>query len=96
MLVNKNGKAPKQELLDIYRNNLYATLINALKITYPKFITFKRKTSKNFAKNSSNKTTLTAGNLDNYGENFAEFLQKKEDCFLSDLAKLEMVFTDHI
>ncbi len=86
----KNGKAPKQELLDIYRNNLYATLINALKITYPKIHHFsKEKNFKKLCQEFIKQNHSYSGNLDDYGENFADFLTKKEDYFLSDLAKLE-------
>ncbi len=85
----KNGKAPKQELLDIYRNNLYATLINALKITYPKIHHFlKEKNFKKFCQEFIKQNHSYSGNLDDYGENFAEFFAKT-DAFLSDLAKLE-------
>lgn len=34
LLSIKKGKLLKEELLDIYRNNLRETLINALQITY--------------------------------------------------------------
>ena len=31
----KTGKASKEQLIDIYRNNMRATLSNVLRITYP-------------------------------------------------------------
>lgn len=86
----KNGKASKLELLNIYRNNLYVTLINALKITYPRIYQFVgenyfRKLCREFIGNNRS----NSGNLDDYGEDFADFLLQKNDFFLSDLAKLE-------
>lgn len=65
-------------------------MINALKITYPKIYHFlKEKNFKEFCQEFIKQNHSYSGNLDNYGENFAEFFAKKEDCFLSDLAKLE-------
>ena len=85
-----SSKIPKEELLDIYRNNLYSTLTNTLIITYPKIyqlvgaIKFKEFCQEFIKLNRSG-----SGNLDDYGDGFANFFTEKEDGFLSDLAKLE-------
>ena len=86
----KDGKASKLELMAIYRNNLFANLANAVSITYPRVYRLmgKRqfdKMSQEFIENNRSHS----GNLDNYGEEFAEFLKQKEHLFLSDLACLE-------
>ncbi|MCE3254978.1 MAG: hypothetical protein K0R25_472 [Rickettsiaceae bacterium] len=86
----KDGKAPKQELLNIYRNNLYSNLSNALKITYPKIhqLIGEKKFKKScaeFIKYNPSKT----GNLDDYGQGFNKFLEQNKEPFLSDLACLE-------
>ncbi|MBU6141048.1 MAG: putative DNA-binding domain-containing protein [Proteobacteria bacterium] len=77
----KDGKAPKEELLDIYRNNLRGTLSNALRITYPE--THKNLGAKKFQKLCDEfikKNRSLSGNLDDYGQGFAnelEWLQHK-------------------
>ena len=86
----KDGKVPKEELLDIYRNNLYATLTNSLRITYPKVYQFiGEREFKESCREFVRQNRSCGGNLDDYGEGFVDFLAKKEDQFLSDLAKLE-------
>lgn len=86
----KDGKAPKEELLDIYRNNLYATLTNALRLTYPKIHQLVgEKKFKKFCLKFIKQNRSYSGNLDEYGENFSNFFVKKEDGFLSELAQVE-------
>lgn len=86
----KNGKAPKEELLDIYQNNLYSTLTNALRITYARVYQFVgEKNFKKFCQEFIKENRSRSGNLDDYGQNFADFLARKNENFLSDLAKLE-------
>lgn len=86
----KAGKLPKAELIEIYRNNLYATLTNTLRLTYPRICQILsneefKKLCHEFIKNNRSQS----GNLDDYGEDFFKFLQAKKEFFLSDLAKLE-------
>lgn len=86
----KNGKAPKEELLDIYRNNLYGSLTNALKITYYKTHEIAgEKAFERFCKEFIKGNRSHSGNLDEYGEGFAAFLKEKNEEFLSNLADLE-------
>ncbi len=86
----KSGKAAKSKLLQIYHDNLYGALGNALRITYPQVYNFLgkqkfRQISQEFI--SENKSR--SGNLDDYGEELSEFFAKKNENFLSDLSKLE-------
>ncbi|MFT5703108.1 MAG: hypothetical protein ACI9TO_000470 [Rickettsiales bacterium] len=88
----KTGKAGKEDLLNIYRNNLSSNLIGALKITYPLVLNFLgekefNQISAEFIKDNRS----TSGNLDYYGEEFFEFLLIKKNKFLSDLARLEWI-----
>ena len=86
----KNGKAPKEKLLDIYRNNLYGALTNALKITYPTICDFlKEDKFTEFCQEFIKENRSKSGNLDDYGEVFADFLTTKKEYFLSDLCRLE-------
>lgn len=86
----KNGKAPKEELLGIYQNNMSGALTNALRITYPKVFNFlKEKKFNKIALEFIASNRSKSGNLDDYGENFHEILFAKKEYFLSDLAKLE-------
>src|SRR3989338_2941344 len=90
----KDGKAPKEELFDIYRNNLYATLTDSLRITYPKIYQFTgEKKFKNLCKEFIKQNRSYSGNLDDYGVNFADFFAEKlfdvkfklhPSCFLID------------
>lgn len=90
LLSIKDGKAPKEELLDIYRNNLYATLTNALRLTYPKIHQLVgEKKFKKFCHEFIKQNRSYSGNLDEYGENFSDFFVKKADGFLSELARFE-------
>ncbi len=90
LLLIEDGKASKKELLDIYRNNLYSNLTNAIRITYPKVYEFlKEKKFAIFCKEFIKKQRSNSGNLDDYGEEFVKFLRRKKEYFLSDLAKLE-------
>lgn len=86
----KVGKISKKNLLDIYRNNLYTTLTNALKITYPEIYKFlKEKKFTKFCQEFIKENRSQSGNLDEYGEVFANFLAIKNENFLSDLARFE-------
>lgn len=72
----KDGKLSKEELIGIYRNNLYGTLKNSLKITYPE--THKKIGEKKFSKKCENfirKNRSRSGNLDDYGEGFANEIE---------------------
>lgn len=86
----KDGKASKAELMAIYRNNLYANLSNAIRVTYPRVYKLMgkgkfEKISQEFIKNNRSHS----GNLDHYGDKFSDFLKEKDEIFLSDLAHLE-------
>ena len=84
------GKIPKEKLLDIYRNNLCSKLTNALRITYPAIYHLVGvKKFKKFCQEFIKLNRSSSGNLDDYGKGFANFFIKKEDEFLSNLAKLE-------
>src|SRR3989338_1263453 len=86
----KDGKAPKEELFDIYRNNLYATLTDSLRITYPKIYQFTgEKKFKNLCKEFIKQNRSYSGNLDDYGVNFADFFAEKKDKFLQEIAGFE-------
>lgn len=82
----KNAKVPKEELFDIYRNNLFSFLKNALRITYPRL--YKHLGHKKFTEFANDyivKNRSITGNLDDYGENFLRNSRQA----LSDLAELE-------
>lgn len=86
----KNGKAPKEELFDIYRGNMQGMLFGVLKITYPQVFEFlKEKKFKEFVLEFIASNRSQSGNLDEYGESFYKLLQRKKEYFLSDLARLE-------
>ncbi|MFT4967048.1 MAG: hypothetical protein ACI9CD_000043 [Candidatus Deianiraeaceae bacterium] len=82
----KNGKAPKEELLDIYRNNLFTNLTNALQLLYPRIYKYLG-TEKfhNEAKKFIVNNRSQSGNLDNYGQGFLQNNNK----FLHDLSQFE-------
>lgn len=82
----KGGKIKKEKIFQIYRNNLFQTLKNSLKITFP-FI-YRYLGEENFCKISYefiSKNPSKSSNLDNYGQNFCH--DKSE--FLRDLSKFE-------
>jgi hypothetical protein len=86
----KEGKASKQELLGIYRGNLYGALVNALRLTYQKVCAIiGQEEFSELAREFIKKNKSRSGNLDDYGENFYDFLGQKNEFFLSDLSKLE-------
>jgi hypothetical protein len=86
----KNSVIAKEELLNIYRNNLHENLKNTLKITYPKIYQLtKEKKFATFCQEFIKKNRSISGNLDDYGGNFCDFLAQQNELFLSDLAKLE-------
>ena len=71
LLSIKKGKLLKEELLDIYRNNLRETLINALQITYSEI--HKNLGAKKFQKLCDEfikKNRSRSSNLDDYGPEF--------------------------
>lgn len=71
-----DGKRSKEDLLAIYRNNLFGNLTNALRITYPK--TQQKLGQKKFQKlchDFIKKTRSRSGNLDDYGEGFADEIE---------------------
>lgn len=83
----KSGKAPKKELLDIYRNNLYCSLTSALEITYPKVFELSGNNKfKEFCQEFIKANKSNSGNLDDYGANFAKFLKGKGELLFHDLA----------
>jgi hypothetical protein len=86
----KPGKAPAEELFDIYRNNLFANLTNVLRLTYPRICDLMgEKKFKKFSYEFIAQSPSNSGNLDEYGEDFSKFLVKKNEKFFADLAKLE-------
>jgi len=90
LLEIKEGKAPKEELLGIYKNNLLGNLGNSLKLTFENVLRFLKE--ERFMELAMEYIVLhpsQSNNLDNYGENFSEFLFKKEGRFISDIAKLD-------
>lgn len=84
-----DGKVAKDKLFNIYRQNLFLGLINVLRITYPKIyqILGEQEFSRLSREYIAN-TRSESANLDNYGESFSIFLEKKDEGFLSDLARL--------
>lgn len=72
----KEGKISATELLDIYRNNLYQNLTNALSVTYPK--TRQKIGSKKFTQKCEKfikENRSQSGNLDDYGEGFGDIVE---------------------
>ena len=82
----KKGKIRKEELFQIYRNNLFRNLENSLKITFPLIYQylgqeqFSKLAEKYIVQNPSK-----SNNLDNYGQNFAQ----NQNEFLQDLSHFE-------
>lgn len=86
----KNGKSSKEELFSIYKNNLCANLINALEITYSRtYKILKKEEFKKLAREFISLCRSKSANLDNYGEEFADFLKSQKGEFYSDLATCE-------
>ncbi len=86
----KTDGIPKEQLLEIYRDGVYATLLNVLKLTYPKVYGFlSEKKFKDLACEFTSKNRSKSGNLDEYGEEFGDFLLAKNEDFLAELAKME-------
>ncbi len=85
--VIKPAKASKQSLISIYQNNLFCVLTNALRITFKDVYEFLGEKKFNeiaheFIKNHRSQS----GNLDDYGADFPEFLEKVHGDFLRDLS----------
>lgn len=88
--IKADDQIPKEELIDIYRDGIYANLINALRLTYPRVYDFlKEKKFNEISRSFMKKYRSKSGNLDDYGGEFSEFLAKKEEFFLSKVAGLE-------
>jgi len=71
-----DGKRSAEDLLAVYRNNLFGNLTNALRITYPK--TQQKLGQKKFQKlchDFIKKTRSRSCNLDDYGEGFADEIE---------------------
>ncbi len=84
----KSSKISKNKLLEIYQNNLYCNLINALRLTYDYLYDYLgEKKFKEFALDFISKNRSKSTNLDDFGLNFAEFLKEKSE-FYHDLAKI--------
>ncbi len=84
-VVDKNIE--KIERLEIYRNNLYGTLSNALRITFTRsFGILKEKKFNKIAYKYIDNNRSKSGNLDDYGENFCDFMP---NAFLADIARLD-------
>lgn len=84
----KSSKISKNKLLEIYKNNLYCNLINALKLTYDYLYNYLgEKKFKELALDFISKNRSKSTNLDDFGLSFAEFLKEKND-FYHDLAKI--------
>jgi len=80
------------ERLDIYRNNVYGALSNALRITFSHvFAVLKEKKFNKIAYEYIDKNRSNSGNMDDYGAGFPDFLQNKNE-FLADLARLDWLF----
>lgn len=85
----KPSKVSKTSRIGIYQNNLFENLRNALELTYRNvFKTLGTKKFKEITYQYIKKNRSQSGNLDNYGQNFPEFLQND---FLQDLAKIDLI-----
>jgi uncharacterized protein len=86
----KTSKSSKEELVNIYRNNMRVTLSNVLKITYPLVLQkIGTKKFEEFSQEFISKNRSQSNNLDEFGEEFADFFAAKNEEFLHDLAALE-------
>ena len=80
----------KEELIGIYRNNLTYNLINSLKLTFENVLRFlKEDRFLQIANQFIFENPSKSNNLDDYGENFDEFLRNIEGDFIADVAKLD-------
>ncbi len=91
------GKIPAENLLAIYRNNSFAALTQVLQLTYPvteKLVGegFFKYAAHEFIQNNWPKS----GDMDEYGENFSQFLDRFPPVenlpYLPDVAKFEWVY----
>lgn len=88
----KDRKAKKESLIGIYQNNLFGTLVEALKITYKKTLeNLGENDFKDIATEFAKKHRSKSGNLDNYGAEFPNFLKNnlENGDFLHDLARID-------
>lgn len=79
--------------LDIYRNNVFGNFSSVLSSIFG--VTKKIVGDEKFAQlieDYRQKYSSKNGNLDNYGNDFPRFLKKVKPAFLSDLARLELLF----
>jgi hypothetical protein len=82
----KKSNISPEKIFQIYRNNLFSNLTNALKITFP--LIYQYLGDEKFNKNAHQYISCNpskSNNLDNYGQNFC----CNESQFLQDLAKFE-------
>lgn len=86
----KSDNIAKEKLIEIYREGVYETLLNCLRLTYPRVFDFLGKEkSREFSYEFIAKNRSKSANLDHYGEEFGEFLLQKGEDFLANLAKIE-------
>lgn len=86
----KPGDISKMALMAVYRDGLVATLVNTLRLTYPRVYAFlKQSQFEAVAVDFAKKYRSQTGNLDDYGAEFSDFLRQKDLLFLADLARLE-------
>ncbi len=86
----KSDNIAKEKLVEIYREGVYETLFNCLRLTYPRVFDFLGENKfREFCYEFIAKNRSKSGNLDKYGEEFSDFLAKKGENFLANLAKLE-------
>ena len=86
----KTSRFDKDDLMTIYKNNLYTNLINSLQITFERASSYlKNKEFSDLAIDFIKKNPSRTGNLDDYGFEFIEFLRKNHSEFLSDLANID-------
>ncbi len=79
--------------LNIYRNNVFGNFSAVLEMVFEtvrKIIGEKK--FENLAKEYQLKYHSKSGNLDHYGDDFPQFLKKAKPSFLSDLARLELLY----
>jgi hypothetical protein len=90
----KQTDLDKEQLINIYKNNVITTLCETLKNRYPVILTL---TGEDFFKYASLKfikhNQPKSGNLDEYGEEFIEFIDNLKEAenykYLKDIARLE-------